>query len=75
MLAKELVNYTDKIRLVSRHPRKVNESDELFPADLSNPAIIDQAVEGSDVVYLVVGLDYNIRVWEENMAQADESNN
>ena len=65
VLAKELVNYTDKIRLVSRNPRKVNVTDELFPADLTNPAILDQAVEGSDVVYLVVGLDYNLKVWEE----------
>jgi len=65
VLTKELVNYTDKIRLVSRNPRKVNESDELFPADLSNPAFVDQAVEGSDVVYLVVGFDYNLKVWEE----------
>ena len=66
VLAKELVNYTDKIRLVSRYPRKVNETDELFPADLSNPAVVDQAVEGSDVVYLVVGFDYKLKVWEEN---------
>jgi nucleoside-diphosphate-sugar epimerase len=65
VLAKELVNYTDKIRLVSRNPRKVNESDELLPADLSNPANVDKAVEGSDVVYLVVGFDYKINVWEE----------
>jgi len=65
VLAKELVKYTDKIRLVSRNPRKVNVTDELFPADLTNPAILDQAVEGSDVVYLVVGLDYNLKVWEE----------
>ena len=65
VLARELVAYTDKIRLVSRNPRKVNETDELFPADLSNPAIVDQAVEGSDVVYLMVGFDYNIKVWEE----------
>ena len=64
-MAKELINYTDKIRLVSRNPRKVNESDELFPADLSNPVIVDQAVEGSDVVYLVVGFDYKLKVWEE----------
>lgn len=35
VLAKELMNYTDRIRLVSRNPRKVNESDELFPADES----------------------------------------
>ena len=65
VLTKELVNYTDKIRLVSRNPRKVNESDELFPADLSNPAFVDQAVEGSDIVYLVLGFDYNLKVWEE----------
>jgi nucleoside-diphosphate-sugar epimerase len=64
-LAKELRNYTDKIRLVSRNPRKVNESDELFPADLSNPAMVDKAVEGSEVVYLVVGFDYKLKVWEE----------
>src|SRR5450759_3561721 len=65
VLAKELTTYTDKIRLVSRNPRKVNESDELFRADLSYPAIVDKAVEGSDVVYIVVGFDYNLKVWEE----------
>jgi nucleoside-diphosphate-sugar epimerase len=65
VLAKELVKYTNKIRLVSRNPRKVNDSDELFPLDLTNPANVDQAVEGSDVVYLVVGLDYKLEVWEE----------
>lgn len=64
VLAKELVKYTDKIRLVSRNPRRVNDSDELFPADLLNPAKVDQAIEGSDVVYLVVGLDYKLEVWE-----------
>ena len=65
VLARELLSYTDKIRLVSRNPRKVNESDELFPADLSNPEMVDRAVEGSEVVYLVVGLDYKLNIWEE----------
>jgi nucleoside-diphosphate-sugar epimerase len=65
VLARELLSYTDKIRLVSRNPKKVNESDELFPADLSNPEMVDRAVEGSEVVYLVVGLDYKLNVWEE----------
>jgi nucleoside-diphosphate-sugar epimerase len=64
-LARELVNYTNKIRLVSRYPRKVNDSDELFPADLSNPAVVDDAIKDSDVVYLVVGFDYTLKVWEE----------
>ena len=64
-LAKELPKYTNKIRLVSRHPKKVNETDELFPADLSDPSIVDKAIEGSEVVYLLVGFDYSIKVWRE----------
>ena len=66
VLAKELSKYTDKIRLVSRNPRKVNDTDELFPADLSVPANLDKAIYGSDVVYVVVGFDYKLKVWEEN---------
>ena len=65
VLAKELKKYTDHIRLVSRNPKKVNDSDELFPADLSDPIQVDRAIEGSQVVYLVVGFDYNIKVWRE----------
>lgn len=66
VLAKELYAYTNDIRLVSRNPKKVNETDELFPANLSNPASVDKAIEGAAVVYLVVGFDYNIKVWKEN---------
>ena len=65
VLAKELRTYTEKIRLVSRNPRKVNESDELFPADLTEPGMIEKAVAGSEVVYLVVGLEYKLKVWKE----------
>lgn len=65
LLAKELVAYTPKIRLVSRNPVKVNEGDELFPADLNDPAIVEKAVAGSDVVYLLVGFDYKLSVWQE----------
>lgn len=65
LLAKDLRNYTDRIRLVSRNPKKVNDSDQLFPADLSIPENVDKAVAGSDVVYLVVGLDYKTEIWQE----------
>ena len=65
VLAKELRNYTDKIRLVSRNPRKVNDADELFPADLTDPVLLDKAIEGSEVVYLVIGLDYKLKVWQD----------
>ena len=66
LLAKELSIYTDKVRLVSRNPRKVNDTDELFPANLSDISQLDKAIEGSEVVYLLVGFDYNLKVWQKN---------
>jgi len=65
LLAKELTAYTNRIRLVSRNPVAVNPSDELFPADLSDPDIVEKAVAGSSVVYLMVGFEYKLRVWQE----------
>lgn len=64
-LAKELAAYTDRIRLVSRNPKKVNATDETFPADLSDPDQVERAIAGSSVVYLVVGFDYNLKVWQD----------
>lgn len=64
VLAKELTAYTNKIRLVSRNPKKVNDSDELFPADLTDLTQVDKAVAGSEVVYLVVGFEYNLKMWK-----------
>lgn len=65
ILARELPAYTDKIRLVSRNPIRVNESDELMPLDLTQPGAVEKAVQGSEVVYLVVGLEYRTTVWEQ----------
>ena len=64
-LAKELCAYTDRIRLVSRNPKKVNATDELFPADLSDPDQVEKAIAGSAIVYLMVGFDYNLKVWQD----------
>lgn len=63
-LAKELKEYTDQIRLVSRNPRKVNDTDELFPLDFSDLGRIEKAVEGSEVVYVTVGFPYSLKVWQ-----------
>ena len=43
-LAKALATYTTDIRLVSRNPKKVNLSDELFPADLTSSEDVFKAV-------------------------------
>lgn len=62
-LARELKKYTDDIRLVSRNPKKINDSDELFPADVTDPVSIDKAIAGSSVVYVTVGFEYKLEVW------------
>lgn len=64
-LARALTRYTDDIRLVSRHPRKVNDTDQTKAADLTDPEQTLAAVEGAEVVYLTVGLPYKAAVWEE----------
>lgn len=64
-LARHLPQYSGKIRLVSRNPQKVNDSDELFKADLRNKEQVLKAVEGSEIVYLTVGLKYNAKVWQK----------
>jgi nucleoside-diphosphate-sugar epimerase len=63
-LAKELKQYTRQIRLVSRHPQVINADDELVTADLSDRESVLKAIEGSEVVYLTVGLKYDLKVWQ-----------
>ena len=63
-LAKALPRYTDKIRLVSRDPKRVNDSDELFKANITKYEDVVKAVEGSEIVYLTVGLPYNLKIWQ-----------
>ena len=63
-LAAELTPYTDRIRLVSRNPVKINETDELLALDLTKPEALEKAVSGSEVVYLVIGFEYKTKVWE-----------
>ena len=64
-LAKELKKYTDQIRLVSRNPKKINEMDELFQIDLNDFSQIDKAIAGSEVVYVVIGFEYKLSVWQK----------
>ncbi|MEW1950783.1 NAD(P)H-binding protein [Pseudarthrobacter sp902506025] len=64
-LARELNRkYTTNLRLVSRNPRKVNETDALVRADLLDAGQTAAAVEGSDTVYFTAGLPANTELWE-----------
>lgn len=64
-LAKELKQYTIDIRLVSRNPKKVNDTDSLHPADLSDKSQVIKAIEGSEISYLTLGFDYNTEIWKD----------
>lgn len=81
-LAKTLTQYTNKIRLVSRSPKKVNQTDELFTADLTNPEQTMKSVKGSEIVYLTVGIQYKTSIWQrqwpviiKNVIEACKKNN
>jgi len=52
-----------QIRLVARNPKPVSGA-ETFQADVLNREQVFQAVKGSEVVYLLVGLEYNRRIWK-----------
>lgn len=58
-------NHTDEIRLVSRNPGKVHETDELFAADLTHAEATAAAVAGSEIAYLTVGLPIDSALWEQ----------
>ena len=64
-LSKALAPSTAAIRQVSRHPHKVNPGDETVTADLLDAVATADAVAGSEVVYLVAGLQYKLAVWQE----------
>jgi nucleoside-diphosphate-sugar epimerase len=63
-LARVLASHHKKVRIVGRSPKAVNPGDELVVADLLDAQQVDRAVQGSDVCYLTVGLQYAAKVWE-----------
>lgn len=64
-LSRHLSQLSHRVRQVSRSPKRVNATDELFGADLLDPKATADAIAGSEVAYLVAGLKYDHKVWEE----------
>ncbi|HFT1083807.1 TPA: NAD-dependent epimerase/dehydratase family protein [Serratia marcescens] len=65
-LARELTHsFGTELRLVSRHPHKVNDSDTLMSADLLNGSQTLEAVKGSRIVYFAAGLPPDSSLWEQ----------
>ncbi|SDJ11901.1 NAD-dependent epimerase/dehydratase family protein [Chryseobacterium jejuense] len=65
-LARELKrSFTSDIRIVSRNAKKVNDTDEVFSADLSIREKAIEAVKGSEIAYFTLGLPISSDLWEE----------
>jgi nucleoside-diphosphate-sugar epimerase len=64
-LVKVLAQRKQPFRLVGRNPRMVPGAAEVHPADLSDKEQTIQAVAGSTVVFLLVGLKYDRKIWAE----------
>lgn len=64
-LVKLLALRKQPFRLVGRNPRMVPGATEVHPADLSDKEQTIQAVAGSSIVFLLVGLKYDHKIWSE----------
>ena len=64
-LVRELVSDGERVRLVARNPKNADGSAEAVSADISNLDQTIKAVSGSAVVYLLVGLKYDLKIWRE----------
>jgi nucleoside-diphosphate-sugar epimerase len=76
-LVKVLAEREHSFRLVGRSPKTASGAAEVHPADLSDKDQTIAAVAGSSLVYLLVGLKYDHRIWAETwpriMANAIEA--
>lgn len=59
-----------EVRIVQRQPRHVKGNEELVAANVMNLDELTKAVEGSSVIYLLLGLPYSSKAWEEGFPLA-----
>lgn len=64
-LAKLLATRNQPVRLVGRNPRLTPGATEAVAADLTDREQTIRAVGGSSVVYLLAGLPYDHKVWQD----------
>jgi nucleoside-diphosphate-sugar epimerase len=64
-VVKLLAARKEPFRLVARHARPLSGATERISADLSDKDQTTRAVAGSSIVYLLVGLKYDHKLWTE----------
>jgi nucleoside-diphosphate-sugar epimerase len=76
-VVKLLAPRKQSLRIVGRHPHPAQGATEVLTADLSDKEQTVRAVAGSSIVYLLVGLKYDHKLWAEQwpgiMANAIEA--
>lgn len=60
-----LLKNNEQVRLVSRNPRPV-EGTETRQADVLHYEQLHQALAGSSVVYMLVGIQYDHKIWQRD---------
>lgn len=63
-LAEALRKKNIPVRVVNRRPH-IGDWEHVI-ANVTNPAEVMAAVDGSEVVYLLVGIEYNLKVWRRD---------
>ncbi|SEJ80413.1 Nucleoside-diphosphate-sugar epimerase [Cyclobacterium xiamenense] len=64
-LTSKLAESSLSVRLVSRHPKPITGKEALVTADLLEAGEVNEAVRGSTITYLVAGITYRAKVWEQ----------
>lgn len=59
--------FTTDLRLVSRHPTPLHETDTTLAADLLDPEQTSRAVAGNEIAYFTAGLPPDGKLWAEQL--------
>jgi len=73
VVAKQLHSMNIQVRIASRTPKKVNATDQIIEMDVFNEQSVSEAIKGSSVVYLILGLPYKDQVWLDGFPKAVRS--
>lgn len=65
LATREVRKYTGVIKLASRNPQKVHDTDHTVKADLLDRTKVFEVVRGAEMTFLTAGLEYNAEVWEK----------
>lgn len=65
-LTQELLNHDENVRLVSRRPVDINGNNLTWrKADLLDYKQVQEAAQGSTIIYLCAGLVYDAEIWRQ----------